>query len=375
MVGLPRRGRIALVAATVVAVLAATVIVLREDVGPPPAETAQPEARTPPRISVRGVDFADDRRWFALRETCHTDRDERCAYELSEFDGQRLQPRELPAELRAEQTQLHVELSVLGPDRLTVDAYPVRLEHARRWFTADGGRNWTRADKEADPVGEIPAGAQLRAGCLTEPACHRADVLLPDSGRLAALRTLPPLTEIWPIRFPDAAGRWRVLGRGNGQAVLATSTDSGRTWGLARLPAVPPGRLFRPELATAGGQDYLQIAVGPANPGDPAATVLFRDGAKGWELIRQGGPDSPDPSQMLGLAGSPDGRLTVGGVTHVLWRSEDGGRTFHNFPLSERDPTPVKGWLHRGSRGYFAVDGATVLHSPDGAHWSQLPTG
>ncbi|GAA2831647.1 hypothetical protein [Crossiella cryophila] len=357
-----RRNRI-LLAALVLALAGTAVLVLREEAGPPPPEP-EAAAEPPRRIALRGVEFADERHWFGVRAHCRDDGQDWCAHTLLAGQDGRVAPRELPPELRGDQQHLAINLVALGPSRLVV------WEGSRRWFTADAGQSWTRVDEDAPPVDRIPAGAVLEPDCTPTGCAPRVLVVLPESGRRAELRGLPPLGDVRPVPHPDAAGRWRVVGTHRGRLAVADTADAGRGWQVRELPPGPVARPKRVQLVFAGHTGYLLID-GEAQPQGRVLQNLYRGDGQRWEL-RWHSTEGRYPNVLLALIPRPDGRLTGLDQASQTWVSEDSGRSFR----PARPEEVLNGWAAYPTRsGHLLAAETDTSHSPDGVTWTLLPKG
>ncbi|MCK2239702.1 MULTISPECIES: hypothetical protein [unclassified Crossiella] len=369
MTELPARWRMPLAGATVCAVLAAIVIVLREDSVPPPAAPAGTVTDQPMVLVLRAVDFVDERHWFGVQGLCQETDARRCSHTLLESEQGRLRFRELPAELRGQRGGTAVGVTVLGPERLLVQSDP-----GRRWYSADRGQHWAEVGPDAPPVGEIPANGFLERYCEPAPGCTpKIMVTLPDSGRRAELRGVPPLTEVVPhTRFADADGRWRLVGRRADKPVLAGSADRGRSWQVSELPPGPPGQLLDAEVALSGRSTYLRLTSRTPEREAKPATALYREDGARWQLVWRSDPAGPEPRSLTGVLPRPGGQLAATDEQGDGWVSADGGRTFQ--PARPEDQIP-RGWPRRARTGYLAEAGNTLSHSPDGVRWTPLPNG
>ncbi|MGO1053750.1 hypothetical protein [Crossiella sp. CA198] len=350
-----RRNRI-LLALLAVALATMAVLVLREQAGPPAPD---PAAEPPPRTALRGVEFADERHWFGVRAQCREDGQDWCAHALLAGQDGRVELRELPLELRGDQQHLAIGLVALGPSRL------VAREGQRRWFTADAGQSWTRVEQDAAPVDRIPAGAVLEPDCAPTGCAPRVLVVLPESGRRAELRGLPPLGEVRPVPYPDTAGRWRVVGTHRDRLAVASTADEGRSWQLRELPPGPVARPDNVRLVFAGPTGYLLV------DGEAQPQGLYRDNGERWDLVWQAA-GTRAPHVLLALIPRPDGLLTALDQASQTWVSADGGRSFR----PARPEEALHGWRAYPTRsGHLLATETDISHSPDGVTWTPLPKG
>ncbi|MCK2239703.1 MULTISPECIES: sialidase family protein [unclassified Crossiella] len=355
-----------LLALLAVALVAAVLVVLREQAGPPP-EAGPTMIPVPSReTALVAADFADERHWFGLRAQCWKAQPYRCARTLvATADGvPRL--RELPEELRGYQEGQGISLLALGPSQVL--AYN---RYFRSWYSADAGQSWTEVRERAEPVDRIPAGAVLERDCTLAGCEHRVMVVLPDSGRRAELRGLPPLTEVHPVSLPDRQGRWRVVGLLDGKQVVLTSADHGRTWQVRELPPGVPA-ISRAQAVPAENGMYLKVDSSTASPAGDIASALYRAQGEGWELVwRNLSVDQPLRSLHAVVPG-PGDRLTALDQQRLTRVSEDGGRTFRRARPEEELPGV---FVERTRIGHLLGLVTEVRHSVDGVRWTPLPTG
>ncbi|MGW0522656.1 hypothetical protein [Crossiella sp. NPDC003009] len=373
MTELSARRRALLTGATITAVLVATVIVLREDTEPPapppgPATTVAEEPAVP---QLRSVDVVAGRHFFGVLGHCRGQTEPRCAHTLMESEEGGITFADLPEELRGERSRRWVGVTALGQQRLVV-----RANDGAHWFSADRGRTWSKVTEDAAPVDSIPAGAQLERYCPPRTAClPKIMVLLPESGRRAELRTLPPLAEAHPLPFPDGKGRWRVVGKRDGRPVVATSADEGRGWQLAELPPGGAGTATHVTVAESGEVTFIQVSTQDerAESGTDLRNTLYRQRGERWELVWQDGKRDEHPRSMTSLLPRPGGQLVTLDLEGRSWVLDEGARSFRQAGREEK--LPANSWVQRIRTGYLLVEGSTYRHTVDGVGWTPLHNG
>ncbi|WHT17391.1 hypothetical protein N8J89_30275 [Crossiella sp. CA-258035] len=371
MTELSARRRALLTGATITAVLVATVVVLREDTEPAPPSPSTTVAEEPAVPRLRSVDVVAGRHFFGVLGHCRERTELRCAHTLMESEEGGITFTDLPEELRGERSRLWVEVTALGQQRLVV-----RGNNGPHWFSADRGRSWRKVTEDAAPVDSIPAGAQLERHCPPGTTCQpEITVLLPESGRRAELRTLPPLTEARPLPFPDRKGRWRVVGKRDGRPVVATSADQGRGWQLAELPPGGDGTLVQVSVAESGEVTFIQLMTqgGQAESATASRSTLYRQRGERWELLWQDGRREEHPRSMTSLLPRPGGQLVALDLEGRSWVLEDGARSFRQAVREEK--LPANSRVQRIRTGYLLVEGTAFRHTVDGVGWTPLHSG
>jgi photosystem II stability/assembly factor-like uncharacterized protein len=286
---------------------------------------------------------------------------------LATEDAAHWQPRSLPAPDGKAESGLLQQLYVLGQDKIVVEA------PRERWYSDDGGRSWRKVPIErALSVEAIPDGAVLEPQCaVVTTVCRRLGrilVMLPDSGRSAALANPPPLQQLSPGTVPAADGGWWVSGRdpATGRLAIAMSRDAGRTWSVGPLPdfdGTPAGGLS----ITAGANAVYATAVSRLPSGGTGLLAIFRstDGGRSWERTWQAA-GTREPRTINGVAvAAEDGKLVVATESGTTYVSTDGGRTFQ----WNKD---VLGHVEWSRGGYFVsttYPSNVYSWSPDGVYW------
>ncbi|GAA2831641.1 hypothetical protein [Crossiella cryophila] len=361
-----RRNRI-LLALLAVALVAAVLVALREQAGPPPPEPPGPTVfAEPPREAVlETADFADERHWFGLRARCHRPPMFGCVRTLLAVEDGVTRVRELPEELRGEQERPQVRLMTLGPRQVLV-----HTRYFRSWYSGDAGQSWTEIHERAAPVDRIPPAAVLERDCTLAGCEQRVVVVLPDSGRRAELRGLPPLTEAHPVPIPDRQGRWRVVGVLDGKPVVVTSADQGHSWQVRALPPGSPDKIERVRLTSADGGMYLQIDAVPRQYPSDIPTFLYRGQGEGWELVWRNDSGEQPLRSLYDLVPGPGGRITALDQQRLNRVSEDGGRTFRRARPEEELPGE---FIWHVRTGHLIGSQTELRHSVDGVAWTLLP--
>ncbi|GAA2831635.1 beta propeller repeat protein [Crossiella cryophila] len=361
------RNRI-LLALLAVALLAAVLVVLREQAGPPPPEPPGPTAiaEQPRPTILETADFADERHWFGLRAQCREPNRDRCVRTLVTVEDGAPRVRELPEELRGDQEHQRLTLLALGPRQVAV-----RNRYFRSWYSGDAGQSWAEVHERAAPVDRIPPAAVLERDCSLSGCEQRIVVVLPESGRPAELRGLPPLTDPHPVPIPDGQGHWRVVGTLAGKPVVATSADHGNSWQTSALPPGGPTEIERVQLIPAGDRGYLQVD-GKPPPGGDTSTGLYRGEGADWRLVWRSTPGEKPLSGMYGLVPAPGNRLVSLDHQRATGVSEDGGRTFR--PARPEEELPGV-WISHTRKGHLVTSFTDISHSPDGGTWTVLPKG
>ncbi|MGO1053751.1 hypothetical protein [Crossiella sp. CA198] len=359
------RNRI-LFALLAVALVVAVLVVLREQAGPPPEANPTMIAVPPRETTLVSADFADERHWFGLRAQCRQAQPYRCARTLVAAADGVPRRRELPEELRGYQEGQGIGLLALGPSQVLA-----HNRYHRSWYSADAGQSWTEVRERAEPADRIPAGAVLARDCALAGCEHRIMVVLPDSGRRAELRGLPPLTEVHPVSLPDRQGRWRVVGVLDGKQVVLTSADHGLSWQVRDLPPGVPA-ISRAQAVPAENGMYLQVDSSTASSAGDILTALYRAQGEGWELVwRNLSVDQPLRS-LYAVVPGPGDRLTALDQQRLTRVSEDGGRTFRRARPEEELPGD---FVEHTRIGYLVASVTEVRHSVDGVGWTPLSAG
>jgi hypothetical protein len=379
--GVKPRRRVLVGSITAVLLAGAAIPLLRTQLGPIAEEKPPVPAPPIPRGTLPGwlpsgpgtftynVRWADRDHAYAIRGTCATTNGTTdCGAQLlATEDAAHWERRTLPAPDGKAESGLLQQLYVLGQEKIVVEA------PRERWYSDDGGRSWRKVPIERGlSVQAIPEGAVLEPQCaVVTTVCRRLGrllVMLPESGRSAALANPPPLANLSPGSVPTADGAWWVSGLdpGTGRPAIAVSRDAGRSWTVGAVPAfdgTPYGGLT--VTATPGAAYATAITRTP--DGGSWLLAIFRstDGGQTWERTWQAS-GSREPRSINGVAvAAADGKLIVATQSGTTYVSTDGGRTFQ----WNRDLLGHVEW-NRG--GYFVSNtypSTVYTWSPDGVYW------
>ncbi|MEV6103959.1 sialidase family protein [Streptomyces sp. NPDC051940] len=367
------------------------------DAGRAPADVPYPVGALPPRLPAAGppgeaggwdvlsADFHDTTHGFALLYRCPQDGDPvaRCEQRLSVLDDGGWAERTVPLPPAGGDDGVSAVVTSLGPRTALVTDYTVDRD-APGLFTTDGGRTWTKVDRDASGTTvRIPDGVSPAFWCDSPDEnmdCERPRLAAhdPATGRLRVLAVQPPLdlAHDWRVE-PLADGTWWVWGRdpASGDLVVASSRDDGRSWRTSRL-AGDPGDVMRVDVfGTTGRTLYASLArestaTAETTKNPLSAVYASTDGGRTWDrrwTHRQGrAPWSALGTPLVGA----DGSLLLVTEDDRVFRSRDGARTF--APGGSPDDAPGAGrWVWRTRAGYLLTDGATIRLSADGTRWSE----
>jgi photosystem II stability/assembly factor-like uncharacterized protein len=243
--------------------------------------------------------------------------------------------------------------------------------------TSDGGRSWTWATAWTEASGDPPERAadlcvpderELRLSCTWDggrtwfagryPGAvpgHESD----PGGRAVAIRDLSRIVAVgwWGRLWRAERGRW-VSGNGGfaahlenvalagrtavavGESVLVSS-DAGRTWAEAVLPALG----VRPARSAAVAMvDERRAWVGS----DVGTVLATEDGGRLWTARSSGLPTEPLAPGEWDAAGSGivllhfvDAKRGLAATRRRLFRTDDGGRNWIEAPLAGAERTPT----------------------------------
>ncbi|MBP2477918.1 photosystem II stability/assembly factor-like uncharacterized protein [Crossiella equi] len=346
------------------AVLAGSVLALRVEVDPPatgtPPGPVLPTAPTEDRrpTTLIALDFADARHAFAVRRECRTGPNGVCqAVLLATDDGFRTTTEHALPEGVGGYAGGLTSFDVLGPGRL-------RIGSGTDYHSADGGLSWTKVTGRAEPVAVIPPGARLRQEC--GPGGCAVRVVLPDSGRTAALRTPPPLEAPEPGAVPARDGRWWVVGRRGERPAVASSPDGAR-WEVRELPPAPYRNWWTASVGGFGARVYAWLT-GPGPQDRGTLVTLYRSDDRGQTWTRV--PHRAELSISLAPVVGVDGELRVTGPGGRTLLGRDGGREFTPAPEPQALPDGAVAWTRGGYVAHTAYD---HLVSWDGLSWTELP--
>lgn len=271
--------------------------------------------------------------------------------------------------------------------------------------SADGGQTWQR----------------LFSG-IDSPALHGAYLayLAHFRGQFVAGQVLPTFREGIRVTFTTPSVGWLSLSDGGFLATLvARTTDGGRRWTFAwgnagcamgcngmgggLFPAAYLGTQYawRYDLqsidrSSDGGATFMRG--GPLPLGLPASNAVYSlkfvtpelgiagtkdgilrtaDAGRTWSRVW---PDGPGPLRQISMTASGYGLAVPQGQPDVLWRTEDGGRSWRmlrSFPYKVRSEAPELGvppeisafWALPGG-GALVLAGPTFYRSGDaGRSW------
>ncbi len=383
------RRRMQIGAVVAVLVVSLAVPLLRDQMAPDPPEVATPppvEGLTPTGPFIAGAEFADPDHGYVIRAKCKTG-PRACTSELlATDDGQHWRKRDLPRPDSAPSWSMG-NLEVLGPDEITVDwpLSPVNETlRIHRSHSVDGGVTWETVlvpDVVTDTVPAIPEGGVLTQNCVRlagaggQCAERGVVVVLPGSGKSAALANRPPLTAMLAGTLPTRDGVWWMAGRdpATDHWGLAVSDDDGRTWTTTVLDWGEPVHSYGWSVDSQGGTLYA-TAIGtlPSATNGLLGVFASTDGGHSWQQTWRPAAGKEPRRVYRGTVVGEDGTLTIGGYDGKQYRSDDGGRTFTEVRAR------YTGYTQRSRIGYLAdaTDaGADLMASADGIHWRKIKIG
>ncbi|MEE6261325.1 sialidase family protein [Plantactinospora sonchi] len=292
------------------------------------------------------------------RKTVVTVRYNQCAvqFSITRNSGDTWSSYRGPVRWRTCGTPTTTSYELLGPDLY------VAVVQGVRYLTRDAGENWEKqAEKIADvavlPLGAIPRGDQ--AGQFVDPV----------TGAIYRIGPPLPLLGFWSIRRAPDGVLWGWAPHGapeavhpTAQAAVVRSDDGGRSWlPTARLPVLDNN----PILVPASGREAYLLG------SRAGRSLLYRtdDGGQSWTSN-----DAPWADVVVGT-------VTYGGYLllcewrtedrdFVLWRSNDGGRTFQQGEAISVSGTPDFGeldgllWVAGEGRTATSVDGNWTVARP-----------
>jgi hypothetical protein len=272
-------------------------------------------------------------------------------------------------------------LTVVGPDIL-IDLGPSSIARAVvPQVSVDGGRTWRTLEIATTPVDAVPAGTSpIHCAVVVGPEPCSVYAVDPGTGRIAPLRTQPPVRRPVPAAVPATAGLWvQGLDQDSGRPATAVSHDGGRTWTGAVFDAepVPPGLpgeqvagMYLPTVATADGTVAYALFAGL--PDQSPRVYRSGDAGRNWQRVDNG---NPVPAPLAGpasvvLADGTHVVVTIAGTGFQYQASPD-GVAYRPVELTGLPPTDV---VPRAvtERFYLGRDGDALYTSADGRAWHRV---
>lgn len=360
------RRRLQVIAIAAVIAVAIAVPVLRLLPADPPQVGNPPP---PPVSNVITMDFFDTEHGYALTRSCPPG--ETCTFALFRTaDGGRDWERaNLPAPLTPKTGYFSAGMYVLGPDEVLI--YRPNGEDSDRIFSTDGGRTWQTTVKWwllNGAAAPLPPGGNLTGRCGDQHDADRCGLVgahQPDSGAFAPAPTQPPLNTMQLGWSATQDGKWWVAGRDrtNDKWTIAISADDGRTWSASALDLVETPSLGSWGVVERNGVMY---ATASNYRGLLGVWRSLDDGQSWTRTWSQGSQWLPAPDATPIAAG--DGSLIVsdGKATYV---STDQGSTFR--PADKK----LTGEVVWTPGGYLRSVGAKFALSTDGLSWREFTVG
>lgn len=257
--------------------------------------------------------------------------------------------------------------------------------------TLDGGRTWRVRVHAALPVLALaapdPRHVDLLEGC-PGGACRGAALYASaDGGATWRLRWRSSSLAAYALSFPTPSAGYAVVGpppgRPWGAYRLLASQDGGRRWDSRPLPACVGGGGGGWAMAFDPAARGFLLCGGPPSAGEQEK-ALWRtdDGGRTWHLVAEsvppGGPSRVGPLPVAGYVHSVfflTPRLGwIGLVRGGLYRTDDGGRTFRPaappFPPAVADGGASVAFLPSGFGWLDEAGTGALFTTDDGRHWS-----
>lgn len=343
----------------------------------PPAESPPPSERTWGRGQI-SVDFFDtdfgvahyvdradascDEGWFSVT------RDGGATWsELVEVP--RVPDQISLLEIDGEQVCLKPSVLPIGPGTLLAEGPWDMLSEWPFFISHDAGRTWQQYQPQLRTAESVPDGVIPDGDCEDE-ACQRLRLSWwdPVTGDRMVLRNAPPAMADIVTVAPDGSIWLHGLVPGGDSQNLSVSRDRGRSW-LDRTPGedIDIDLGFAGFMTPDGTTAYLYPLQSPI---EPAPFELYRttDGGETWHEV--------PAVQRFGEVGSVwttrDGGLVVEDDGD-LYLSTDGGATFARTDLPARNTWALPGGgLLAWPRDRAAVDPVDLYLSEDGLTWQPV---
>lgn len=325
------------IGAIVAVVLVSVAVPLLRSLPEPTPPAAQPPSE--PTVPYQ-LEFIDKEHGFALVRECPGAFDA-CTFRLlaTADAGRSWTSRKMPPGAYRDGS-----LSALSPTMLafyTTTADPDGFLLSYR--STDAGRTWRRYDMAAPELANpspIPPDTTLQVVCLSEPGpdCVMGLGTATHDGRTAPVPVQPPLTDLWPGRYPTSGSHYWVVGRDQANRWAVAVTAGAETW--TTTPLDVPGKVDLPEawsVVEGGGSMYL-TAVGSIGGGVNRLLAVYHSTDRGrtWTQTRR----ASETGERMSMYGSPmatsNGRLVLSSLPGGTVESRDGGATFtrvtHQLP-------------------------------------------
>lgn len=258
----------------------------------------------------------------------------------------------------------------IAPDTLVIPApvEPSQPADQPSYISHDAGRTWQEYQPQVRTAESVPEGAIPRWPC-DEEECMEAGLGWYDSrtGDWMDLRNNPPGVAYDGLTVARDGSIW-VYGPGaDGDLNLAVSLDRGRSW----LDRSPDGDVdWLPyTLLTVYDGDTAYLYPSYTAETDPFDLYRTTDGGETWHQM----PAAQQFEGVVWVWTTRERGLVVEDVTHDQYLSTDGGETFARSELPVQGVLELPGGGFRGwPRDRSAADPDDLYLSEDGLTWQPV---